>query len=560
MQSRTLLRASCTWLETWLQRPRPRPLSTRLESMDPEPSEIDENYRVAISTLNGLQTNAAVLEQIRRRGDDRMVSEYNRMQQYLERVGIAPADLAQLNAVHVSGTKGKGSVCAVTESILRCHDFKTGLYVLVYTLSSCISIILKAPIIHLRSPHLLEVRERIRLNGQPLSRGEFVSYFWDVYSKLNNTRHLYNDAMPSYFRFLTVMAFSVFLSNKVDVAVVEVGIGGTHDSTNIIEEPVVCGITSLGYDHTDILGPTLFDIAWHKGGICKQHRPAFTVEQRPEALTGLSRRARELGASSLSLVPPLASYPGPLPELGLKGKHQVPNASLALQLSSYWLQNHSSTQSECVSSGRADSALPTAAPFPLTQEFTDGLRLCRWAGRNQVVERGNVTYYLDGAHTPESVAACAEWFLSQMDTSHKQDTLRVLLFNTTGKRDTRTLLLPLMECGFSRFVFCPNISHSEDTQNSPDHTSHMVTQSSQLSHCYANQECCKHILSDKNAGVADVWEEPASEEKTRACVSVADALQHMDTHSAARVVVLVTGSLHLIGSVMSVLGFTVEDL
>ena len=112
-----------------------------------------------------------------------------------------------------------------------------------------------------------------------------------------------------------------------------------------------------------------------------------------------------------------------------------------------------------------------------------------------------MTYYLDGAHTPESVAACAEWFLSQMDTSHKsvlplrncyiqspfpsrQDTLRVLLFNTTGKRDTRTLLLPLMvwtsvalvaevrlcrlqECGFSRFVFCPNISHSEDTQNSP---------------------------------------------------------------------------------------------
>ena len=157
-----------------------------------------------------------------------------------------------------------------------------------------------------RSPHLLEVRERIRINGEPLSREAFVSYFWDVYSKLNNTRHLYDDSMPSYFRFLTVMAFFVFLSNKVrshwctlrttgesvdlqvDVAVVEVGIGGTHDSTNIIESdisgylptsdimllsrhrhPVVCGITSLGYDHTDILGPTLSDIAWHKGGICK---------------------------------------------------------------------------------------------------------------------------------------------------------------------------------------------------------------------------------------------------------------------------------------------------
>jgi folylpolyglutamate synthase len=106
--------------------------------------------------------------------------------------------------------------------------------------------------------------------------------------------------MPSYFRFLTVMAFSVFLREEVDVAVVEVGIGGTHDSTNIIPQPVVCGVTSLGYDHTDILGPTLSEIAWHKGGIFKEHSPALTVEQSPEALATLSHRARELGASSFS--------------------------------------------------------------------------------------------------------------------------------------------------------------------------------------------------------------------------------------------------------------------
>ena len=103
-----------------------------------------------------------------------------------------------------------------------------------------------------RSPHLLEVRERILINGRPLSRASFVSHFWDIYRNLDSTRHLYNDLMPSYFRFLTVMAFSVFLQNKVvahscrsanivllplqvNVAVVEVGIGGTHDSTNIIQ-------------------------------------------------------------------------------------------------------------------------------------------------------------------------------------------------------------------------------------------------------------------------------------------------------------------------------------
>jgi folylpolyglutamate synthase len=252
----------------------------------------DEQYEDAVRKLNGLQTNAAVLDLIRQQKGNRQVSEHNKMRQYLLRVGLTVGDLQQLKAIHVSGTKGKGSVCAITESILRCHGFKTGLYV---------------------SPHLLEVRERIRINGRPLSRKMFVSYFEEVYSKLHHTRHLYEDAMPSYFRFLTVMAFYVFLQSKVDVAVVEVGIGGTHDSTNIIEHPVVCGVTSLGYDHTDILGPTLADIAWHKGGICKEKCPVLTLNQSPEAMSALFHRARELRAQSFRVVPPLSSYPGPPP-------------------------------------------------------------------------------------------------------------------------------------------------------------------------------------------------------------------------------------------------------
>ena len=104
----------------------------------------------------------------------------------------------------------------------------------------------------------------------------------------------------------------------------------------------MCGITSLGYDHTDILGPTLSDIAWHKGGICKvgelveadlsqlchvqEHRPAFTVEQAPEALAALHQRAAELEAHSLSVVPPLSSYPGPTPGVSLVARGWHPQA------------------------------------------------------------------------------------------------------------------------------------------------------------------------------------------------------------------------------------------
>jgi folylpolyglutamate synthase len=85
-----------------------------------------------------------------------------------------------------------------------------------------------------------------------------------------------------------------------------------------------------------------------------------------------------------------------------------------------------------------------AEPFRLTEQFQDGLRHCKWAGRNQVVERGNVVYYLDGAHTPESVVASAQWFHSEMQRGGGKPTVRVLLFNTTGSREAQTFLQPLM--------------------------------------------------------------------------------------------------------------------
>ncbi|VDO21582.1 unnamed protein product [Brugia timori] len=125
-------------------------------------------------------------------------------------------EIDRLNVIHVSGTKGKGSTCAFTESILRQFGFKTGFY---------------------SSPHLVHVRERIRINGDPLSEEDFVKYFEHIYSLLEKAVEESNKTvtMPSYFKFLTVMAFHVFIEEKVDVAIVEVGIGGEHDCTNIIQ-------------------------------------------------------------------------------------------------------------------------------------------------------------------------------------------------------------------------------------------------------------------------------------------------------------------------------------
>ncbi|NXK89067.1 FOLC protein, partial [Formicarius rufipectus] len=237
------------------------------------------------------------------------------------------------------------------------------------------------------SPHLVQVRERIRINGQPISKDLFNKYFWLVYNRLEETKDLVHTSMPAYFRFLTIMAFHVFLQEKVDLAVVEVGIGGAYDCTNIIRAPVVCGVSSLGIDHTSILGDTMEKIAWQKGGIFKVGRPghllwfwdvlpcvpehphssqpgvpAFTVAQPERPLEVLRERAQERkvswwqwcgfgvphgrGLSLLSPQCPLYLCPEldeleegcQALELGLAGAHQRSNAALALQLARMWLQ------------------------------------------------------------------------------------------------------------------------------------------------------------------------------------------------------------------------------
>jgi len=170
------------------------------------------SYEAAVETLNTLQSNASVLERARLQKDRQAVNNVPFTQKYLNRVGISLDVLDELKVVHVSGTKGKGSTCAFCESILKYHGLKTGFY---------------------SSPHLVEVRERIRINGKPLCKELFAKYFWQVYTPLKNLKDDESD-MPAYFKFLTIMAFYVFIKEKVNVAIIEVGIGGLYDCTNVI--------------------------------------------------------------------------------------------------------------------------------------------------------------------------------------------------------------------------------------------------------------------------------------------------------------------------------------
>ncbi|NWW00969.1 FOLC protein, partial [Oreocharis arfaki] len=378
------------------------------------------------------------------------------------------------------------------------------------------------------SPHLVQVRERIRINGQPISKDLFNKYFWLVYNRLEETKDPVHASMPAYFRFLTIMAFHVFLQEKVDLAVVEVGIGGTYDCTNIIRAPVVCGVSSLGIDHTSILGDTMEKIAWQKGGIFKPGVPAFTVAQPERPLEVLRERAQERkvswwqgcgwgiphcwGLSLLSPQCPLYLCPElddfeegcQALELGLAGAHQRSNAALALQLARMWLQ-----RCGCQAPGELKEVppstelvgrpVPLAPAFRLTDAMIQGLRDTEWLGRTQVLSHGPVTWYLDGAHTTSSIQACIRWFRQAAlneDKLHDGSEVRVLLFNATGDRDTAALLKLLVPCHFDYAVFCPNFMEVS-VANNADQQNFNVTLENALTRCLENQRTWTRLLEEK---------------------------------------------------------------
>ncbi|XP_077778284.1 folylpolyglutamate synthase, mitochondrial isoform X2 [Podarcis muralis] len=464
--------------------------ATGARSENLEPRTGASQFQDAIRTLNTLQTNASYLEQVKReRGDPQ--AQLEAMKGFLERSGLKVEDLDQLNIIHVTGTKGKGSACAFTERILRNYGLKTGFY---------------------SSPHLVQVRERIRINGQPISKELFSKYFWQVYNRLEESKVSEHPAMPAYFRFLTIMAFHVFLQEKVDLAVMEVGIGGAYDCTNIIRKPVVCGVSSLGIDHTSILGDTIEKIAWQKGGIFKPGVPAFTVPQPERPLDVLRERA-EKSSCQLYLCPDLDAFEEdgkPLP-LGLAGDHQRSNAALALQLSHTWLGQQGYLDIGELKAPWLSSELPAKRSPPLAPVFKpgeamlQGLQEAVWLGRNQVLHHGPVTWYIDGAHTTSSIQACVRWFRKAALNEEKPadgSEVRVLLFNVTGDRDTAALLKLLLPCQFDYAVFCPNFTEVSTVGNA-DQQNFNVTLENVLTRCLQNQSHWNRLMEAKEG--TDPW-------------------------------------------------------
>ncbi|KAM6568216.1 hypothetical protein CsatB_016201 [Cannabis sativa] len=432
--------------------------------------QLPSSYESAMEALSSLISG-------HKRGQKPLIpSKYDkleRMRMYLKILGLEE-HIAGLKIIHVAGTKGKGSTCTFCEAILRECGVRTGLFT---------------------SPHLIDVRERFRINGLEITEDRFLQHFWECWHKLeeNITEDL---PMPPLFQFLTVLAFKIFTSEQVDVAIVEVGIGGKNDSTNVIKEPVVCGITSLGMDHTETLGNTLSEIASHKAGIFKPKIPAFTVSQLSEAMEVIQERANELEVP-LEVTPALDPKKLEGLKLSLSGDHQLINAGLAVSLCKCWLQRTGNWEKLTKNDDLEAADLPHA--------FRRGLASAHISGRAQIIHdassnsnategsRGDLIFYLDGAHSPESVEACANWFSSSIKenenssvSNFKLDKMngvptnghfqrekevgsckiskQILLFNCMDLRDPQILLPRLANtCAssgtyFSKALFVPSMS------------------------------------------------------------------------------------------------------
>ncbi|KAG8218628.1 FolC bifunctional protein [Butyriboletus roseoflavus] len=498
-----------------------------------------KSYQDAISSLNTLQSNAATLAAIRASGILNNMNAIAEMNEFVTRIGLTPDDLNDLNVIHITGTKGKGSTSAFTDSILR--HARPGMKVGLYT-----------------SPHLVAVRERIRVNGRPLSEEEFAKYFFQVWKKLQDNPPITPGfpPMPGYFRYLTLMAFHAFKDLKVDATILEVGIGGGGDSTNVVPKPVVTGITSLGMDHIAVLGGTIEAIARQKAGIYKKDVPALAVEQHYpstdlEAI--LRETATNVKVSEFSVVKELSALKDI--KLGLSGRHQLLNASLAVELArAFILKGDGASYSD-----------------PIPEDFVAGLENTKWPGRCQTVFDPNyssTTWYLDGAHTDESLKCCIEWFANPSVSNFDRPTAdacrpqRVLIFNCTHGRSGETFLGVILNGiktqlsafnspeessrFFDQVVFCSNVTYT-DGHFKGDLTSIALATAQHTGPTVQDQL--------KLAWSSIVKEFPV--DAVHSLPSIEHAIRKVREHAGTRRTdILVTGSLHLIGGVIEVAGLS----
>ena len=317
-----------------------------------------------------------------------------------------------LKIIHVAGTNGKGSICRYIYSALQAGGYKTGLYT---------------------SPFLEVFNERIELDGKYISN-EDLAVYTDRVLKCVETMTQRGEQSPTEFEVITAISFLYFKEKGCDYAIMEVGLGGTGDSTNVCKTPLISVIASISYDHTDRLGNTLAEIAAEKAGIIKEGCPVVTSAEAPEALEVIERKAEELGCMYFETqhVPYTVksqALDGSVfdvniqgvtyenLEISMLGEHQIKNAICALAALS-------------IMEERGDVSLHR-------DDIYKGFRAAKHIGRLEVMSApGEVpAVIIDGAHNPDGAAA-----LRKAIKKYLPDKKILMVTGMLADKDTESIL------------------------------------------------------------------------------------------------------------------------
>ncbi len=335
--------------------------------------------------------------------------------------------------IHVAGTNGKGSVCAYLSSILTQAGYKVGRYT---------------------SPHLIDWNERICLNEQPIAVEALQSLLIKVIDAINPTTE-----SPTQFEVITAAAWLYFAQSKVDIAVVEVGLGGRLDATNICR-PLVTVITSISREHWQQLGSTLTEIATEKAGIMKPGCPVVVGQLPLEAQNVVRSRLTKLNCPAVWVEPAMelpivngqrrASYQNIDYPLPLLGNMQLSNSAIAISTMQILQQKGWKITTEAIS---------------------DGLAKTRWSGRLQWVKYGDLPLLIDGAHNPAAAQALRQyadtleapvtWVIGMLSTKDHAEIFTALLRSLDGLH-----LVPIpdhssanpLDLAALAQIICPNLA------------------------------------------------------------------------------------------------------
>ena len=332
------------------------------------------SYKEAIDKLGGLvdfERSVSI--------PNRSLFRLERMQHLLGHMGDPHK---QVPSIHVAGSDGKGSTSAMIASVLSTAGYKVGLYT---------------------SPHLHKMTERIRIDAKPISESDFCARLEEVWPSIKKTEKKFGYGSTTFFEAITLLAFLHFQRSKTDIQVIEVGLGGRLDATNVIL-PQVCAITPISLDHVETLGPTVGEIAREKAGIIKRKTPVVVAPQIQNAMKSIKQRAEEMEAPVISVSDRYKtqvceanvdgqsfSIRGPKNRYVLKtsmlGDYQIENAATAVAVAETLNQQGLEINHE---------------------NIRDGIKCVDWPARFQILKVSGKTLVVDGAHNESSIKRLSE--------------------------------------------------------------------------------------------------------------------------------------------------------